>query len=175
MIGRHAMRSLLLLGLAASLAGCSEDMSDLRTYAAEIKARKSDDIEPIPRMRTYEPFAYRPADRREPFVPFAADTDQEQRRSNSGISPDFNRNREPLEEFPLDALRMAGSLKVAGTNYALVSAPDGVVHRVTVGNHMGKNFGEIVAIDKTGIRLVEIVPDGLGGYMKRDASIALEQ
>lgn len=169
-----ARRFLLLLPALLALAlvtGCGNDMSDLKSYVAKIKARKSSDIEPIPEIRPYEPFAYKPDDRRQPFTPITQDQGPPEH-SNSQISPNFGRNREPLEEFPLDALRMAGTLKIAGTTYALVKAPDGIVHRVTVGDHMGQNFGQIVAIDDTRIKLIEIVPDGLGGYMKRSASIA---
>ncbi len=68
---------------------------------------------------------------------------------------------------------MRGTLSFRGEQFAVVQAPDGVVHRVQIGNHMGQNFGRIVTINDAEIILEEIVPDGLGGYVKRDASVAL--
>jgi len=168
---KAALVAVLFAGL---LGGCGGDTSDLRDYVAEVKARKSSDIEPIPQIKPYEPYAYSVEGQREPFTPITQAASGPER-STSTLSPDFGRNREALEEFPLDALRMAGTLKIAGANYALVKAPDGIVHRVRVGDHMGQNFGQIVAIDDTEVRMVEIVPDGLGGYMKRAAAIAISE
>lgn len=168
-------RALAISLMGVALAGCGNDKSDLKAYATEVKARKSSDIEPIPHIAKYEPFTYRPADRRGPFTPFESSRESQQRESSSGIAPERDRRREPLEQFPLDALEMAGTLTVAGTRYALIKSPDGVVHRVTVGDHMGQNYGEIVAVKAGGVRLVEIVPDGRGGYEKRPASIALSE
>jgi type IV pilus assembly protein PilP len=159
----------LLAGLA--LSGCGNNMSDLRSYVEDVKSRKSSDIEPIPQIKAYQPFTYREQGRRNPFVAVVT-TSSGADRASSGVQPDFNRNREPLEEFPLDSLRMAGTLDIAGRRYALVQAPDNVVHRVRVGNHMGENFGQIVSIGDTRIQLIEIVPDGMGGYMKSEAALA---
>ncbi|MDN5938655.1 MAG: pilus assembly protein PilP [Salinisphaera sp.] len=162
----------LLLALPL-LGACEQDMSDLKTYVAKVKARKSAQIEPIPKMQPYEPFTYEPGERREPFAPFQEGPDLQPQREVSGVSPDFKRPRGPLEAFPLDALRMQGTLTVADTRYALIKAPDGVVYRVGKGAHMGQNYGEVVAVDQQGVRLTEIIPNGQGGYLRRDASIAL--
>lgn len=166
-----ALAGLLALAL---LTGCDGDMSDLRDYVAQVKARKSSDIEPIPQIKAYEPYTYVLSNLRDPFVPLTpANSGPE--RSTSTLSPNLNRNREPLEEFPLDSIRMAGTFRIAGSTYALVKAPDGIVHRVRTGDHMGQNFGRILAIEDTEVRMVEIVPDGLGGYMQRSASIAISE
>ena len=57
-----------------------------------------------------------------------------------------NRNKESLEEFPLDALKLVGMVTYEGRLYAMVKAPDGVIHRAGIGNHMGQNFGTITKI-----------------------------
>lgn len=173
MIGRHL---LLITAAAAMLLGCSQDMNDLETYIAEVKSRKSSDVEPIPQIQQYEPFTYLPAGRRDPFVPQAQEApDGGPDSPENSLRPDTNRNPEALEEYPLDSLRMVGTLSTERGTFALIRAPDGIVHRVTVGNYMGQNYGKIVGISEIEVRLEEIIPDGFGGYMKRDASIALSE
>lgn len=155
-------------------AGCSTDMSDLEGKVAEVKSQKSRAIEPIPQIKQYEAFTYDPGTRRNPFA-----SAQPQRNSsgfdNNGLKPDLNRNKEPLEEFPLDALSMMGIIESAGRVYAMVKAPDNVVHRVQVKDHMGQNYGEIIKISESEVLLNEIVPDGFGGWMERPATLALTQ
>lgn len=165
----------LTAALAAGLlAGCGGgDMSDLERYVAEVKSRKSSDIDPIPEIRPYEPYTYRPADRREPFTP-TLQTSEDQG-GGPGVRPDPDRPRETLEQYPLDSLRMQGTLSAGGTLYALIRDPEGVVHRVTLGDHMGQNYGEITEITPSEVTLIEIVPDGLGSYMERSADIALSE
>lgn len=170
------VRAVLVAAGVLVLAGCSRDMSDLEAYVAEVKARKSSNVEPIPQIQQYEPFSYVPAGRRDPFVPQA----QEAPGSGPGspehsLRPDTNRNPEALEEFPLDSLRMVGTLSTNNGTFALIRAPDGIVHRVTYGNYMGQNYGKIIGISEIEVQLEEIIPDGFGGYMKRDAAIALSE
>jgi len=166
----RAITPLVLTALL--LAGCSSGMDDLETYVAEVKARKTRAIEPIPQIKQYEAFTYVTENRRDPFV--RAEPPREAAPANS-LRPDLSRNREPLEEFPLDALRMLGIINAGNASYGLVKAPDNVVHRVTLGNHMGQNYGRISKISESQIDLVEIVPDGFGGFMERPANLALTE
>lgn len=171
-LARHALT--ILFGLM--LAACSRDMSDLREYVAEVKSRKSTEVEPLPQIRQYEPFEYESEGRRDPFEPQRPSGPVAGAASpENALRPDLNRNREPLEEFPLDGLRMVGTLQIQGTTYALIREPEGIVHKVTYGNYMGQNYGKIVGISEAEVRLEEIIPDGFGGYMKRPASIALSE
>ena len=87
----------------------------------------------------------------------------------------MRRNREPLEEFPVDSLRMLGMVTAQEHRYALIKAPDGVVHRVGMGEHMGQNYGEVVRINESEVGLKEIVPDGFGGWVERPAKLALAE
>jgi type IV pilus assembly protein PilP len=163
-----ALGCVALLGLGA----CSSGMEDLEQKVAEVKSRKSQEIEPVPQIKQFEAFAYLPADRRDPFQQAQPEQDGS---VASGPRPDLNRPREPLEEFPLDALRMQGVIETPGAVFALVKAPDGVIHRVAVGNHMGQNYGQIKAIQESEISLAEIVPDGFGGWVSRPATLALAE
>ena len=158
------------------LSGCSQDRSDLDEFIAEVKSRKSRAIEPIPQVKQYEAFAYVPGDRRDPFVQIEPERDDTvEQAAGSGISPDFTRNREPLEGYPIDSLRMVGTISKAGIRYAVVRAPDSVLHQIRPGNHLGQNFGRVEYITETEISLVEIVPDGFGGWMERPATLALTE
>ena len=156
--------------LALALGGCGGDNGDLRRYIEDVKARKSKDIEPIPQIQPYQPFTYIAEGRRDPFAkaPSARASGP-----GGGVMPDLKRNREPLEEFPLDALRMVGTLSIRGQQFALIRAPDAVVHRITVGNYMGQNYGKVMGITDAEISLKEIVPDGFGGYIERPATLVL--
>lgn len=167
-------RHLLMFLLPVTLVACSVGMSDLEDFVAQEKAKKSTRIEPIPQIKQYEAFAYVGGDRRDPFVP-SAERQADTAGGNSALRPDVHRNREPLEEFPLDGLRMLGMILANGQTYALVKAPDNVIHRVTRGDHMGQNYGAITQINDSEIKLTEIVPDGFGGWMQRPASLALAQ
>ncbi|MDB5972014.1 MAG: hypothetical protein JWQ90_4464 [Hydrocarboniphaga sp.] len=160
--------------LVLLLAGCGRGMDELEQWVADVKARKSTTIAPIPQIQPYEAFAYDVANRRDPFVPV-----EPQRPANAAVGagphPDFRRNKEALEEYPLDALRMQGTIRTPHAVYALVKAPDGVIHRVAAGSHMGQNFGEINAITDTEITLSELVADGFGGWLQRAAVLALSE
>jgi type IV pilus assembly protein PilP len=163
------LRIALMALVAFALSGCFHDMSDLTTYIQQVKSKKSTHIPPIPQMKPYQAFAYVADNRRDPFLPSAPNRAS----ANTALRPDMNRNKEPLEEFPLDSLQMSGVIDFGGKVYALVKAPDGVVHRVSVGDHMGQNYGTITKITPTEIDMTEIIPDGFGGWVERPATLAL--
>jgi type IV pilus assembly protein PilP len=165
-------RWLLAAAVVLALTACSSNMSDLQAYVDRVKARPGGRIKPLPQIRPAPTYTYKAAGRRSPFVP---DTRQRQISTNPNAvnGPDKNRPREFLEQFPLDTLKMVGTLDSKGNAYGLVETKDGLIHRVKVGNHMGQNYGRITAISDSKINLVEIVPDGLGGYIKRPAALAL--
>lgn len=159
--------SLLLCGL---LTGCGDDRSDLTAYVDSVKERPPQPIEPLPEVAHYQPFAYVPGGRRAPFTP--TQHPSEPSRRHNGIQPDTHRPTDPLEQFPLDALHMVGTITSDGITYALILAPDHVLHRVKRGDHLGQNYGEIKSVSDSGITITEIVPDGTGGYIKRGAALA---
>ena len=118
-------------------------------------------------MKTYEPFTYNPTGLRSPFTPPV------QTSAGGGPRPDAHRAREFLENYSLDTLKMVGTLRQSNRFYALVQTADGLVHRVLPGNHLGQNDGRITAITEAKISVVELVPDGVGGYVERAAAIPL--
>lgn len=70
---------------------------------------------------------------------------------------------------------MVGTLDVDGARSALILTPEQEVQRVRVGNHMGSNFGRITRIGDTQIDMVEIVPNGQGGWIERSRAMALKE
>lgn len=165
-------RPFLLLALVTMLTACGGGTDDLRAYIDEVKARPGGRIPPLPDIVPAPTFTYEAGDRRSPFVP---DTPQVRVSNNPSAvrGPDPNRPREFLEQFPLDTLRMVGTLELGSGAFGLVQTSDGLVHRVAVGNHLGQNYGRITDISDAEIQLVEIIPDGLGGYLERPAAVGL--
>lgn len=156
-----------LAALLVPLAGCTTQMESLQEQVAAAKKRPGGRIDPLPEIKPQEPYNYDASSVRSPFQPSDPAT------SEGGIRPDSNRMREFLEQYSLDTLRMVGTLRQGGGIYGLVQSKDGLIHRVAVGNHMGQADGRITAIAEAKISLVEIVPDGLGGFIERPAALAL--
>jgi type IV pilus assembly protein PilP len=152
-----------------ALSGCARSDADLRAQVEEIKAQRGAPLDPPPVLRTFESFVYQAQSLRDPFAP-STTTEV----ADSGVRPDINRPREPLESFPLDALDMVGTIGTGPAMVALIKDPSGLIHQVRVGNHMGQNFGRILAISETGVELVELVPNGTGGWLERQSAIALD-
>lgn len=169
-------RGVLLAGLlfaslsgASLLSGCGGRDSDLDHFIEATKKEPGGRVEPLPEVKPYEAYTYNDQDLRSPFVPGGSGSQV------SGLRPDSRRNREFLEQFSLDTLKMVGTLNLGANHYGLVATKDGRVHRVVVGEHLGTNDGKITDISPSKIALVEIVPDGLGGYIERPAALGLNE
>jgi type IV pilus assembly protein PilP len=163
-------RGLALALTAAALVACKPGRADLEQRVEEIKARKGAPLEPLPVMKTFETFEYTAQSMRDPFAPSA----EEDIETTSGPRPDMDRAREPLEGFPLDALDMVGTLGLSADVTGLIKDPDGVIHQVRPDNYMGQNFGRITGIYEDRIELVELISNGVGGWIERPAAIALD-
>jgi len=170
---KQIMKNSFVLILATfGLAACGGDKNDLDQYINEIKARPGGRIDPLPEITPYEVFTY-VADAQGLRSPFVPDTPQASGSAAGGARPDPDRSREYLESFPLDTLGMVGTLYIGETMYGLVQTADGLIHRVVPGNYMGQNDGRITDISESEITLVEIISDGIGGYIERDAAVGL--
>jgi len=167
---------LLTVVLGGGLSGCQGDTADLQRYFEEVKSRPGGDIEPIPSLEPHAPYIY-PGHGRSPFDSsvIARPLPAEPAGIPGEVDIDFDRPREPLESFPLDSLRLVGSLEQEGVRYALVRTPDRTIQSVRSGNYIGQNFGRITEITTREIRLVEVIPDAFGGYMERENSVALSE
>jgi type IV pilus assembly protein PilP len=162
----------LVLVMALGVAACGADMKELDRYINEVKSRPGGRIDPLPDITPYEIFTY-VADAEGLRSPFVPDTPETTGGTAGGTRPDPDRSREYLESFPLDTLGMVGTLYIGDTMYGLVRTSDGLIHRVVPGNYLGQNDGRITDISESEIALVEIISDGIGGYIERDAAISL--
>lgn len=155
------------------MAGCGADhLDDLRTFVRDAHKDRKPRIEPLPEVKTYESFVYAAMDGVDPFAQF--NLKPRGTSTAGGPSPDLHRRKEPLEDYPLDSLKMVGTLTRGSESWAVIQAPDGTVHRAQAGNHMGQNFGKVLSIKEEKIELVELVQDPLGEWIERKASISIE-
>lgn len=170
---RIVQAACLIAGLVM-LAGCTRGTSDLKDWVAHEKAKKGAPLKPLPVIKTFESFTYDDQDRRDPFSPSVAEQDTSAPDGTAGPRPDANRAKQPLELFALDSLRMVGTVGAGDGMEVLIKDPDGVIHRIGVNAYMGQNYGHVTAISEDHIDLVELVPNGNGGWMERPATIALD-
>ena len=168
-------RLALLVGFSL-LAGCGSggDFSDLRAYMDEVRARPKGSIEPLPKFQPYESFTYRAASLRSPFQPPIKIDVVARQKGSKEIKPDESRVKQFLEGFNIETFEMVGTLRNDHELFALVSGAGGV-HRVKVGDYLGRNNGKIIAINDSSIDVMEIVPDGEGGWLERPRSLSLKE
>lgn len=169
-----ASRILMSTVFLALMAGCtpSTDFSDIESFMDEVDARPRGRIEPLPAMETIPPFSYMAGNKRSPFEPPVV-LKRVERQSGPQVQPDFNRVKQYLEQFTIGQLSMVGTLAQNQQMFALVEDGQGSVHRVQVGDYMGTDHGKILSVGETSIELIEIVPDGSGGWVERERTVAL--
>lgn len=161
--------SLLIIMLVS---GCSENTTDLEEYIAQTRAKHLGSVQPLPQFKPYQNFIYSASDLRDPFEA-AFEAEAEESAAANSLRPNTERVKEPLENFPLDTLRMVGILEQHKQVWGLIKDPQNLVHRVQVGNFAGQNEGQIISVTENQIDFLEIVPDGLGGYIERNASLGI--
>ncbi|TXH72122.1 MAG: fimbrial protein [Lysobacteraceae bacterium] len=170
------VRIVLGAALALALAGCGRGITstpgeapNLVEWVASIKAKPAPPLDPLPVMQQFETFEYSAQVLRDPFsTAFSAGS------TSAGPRPDSNRRKQVLEQFPLDSLDMVGTIGGRNDLVALVMVPEKVTYRVRPGDYMGQSDGRVTGVFEDRIELVELVPDGAGGWLERPATVALE-
>jgi len=167
---------IVFIFVALFLLGCQKDKEDITVYMDTVKATKQAKIAPVPPVKPYKKFIYSASkeDLRNPFIKTVIDSplEIEKEKVNNGIQPDSSRLKEALESYGLQDLQLVGTLKKERL-WALIRAPEGVIHRVKVGDYMGLNEGEVLTISDEEVTLKEIVSNGDSGYLEREASLSL--
>lgn len=165
----------VLLSVASLLLGCSSDgLDDLREFVKTAHADRKPKIEPLPEIKPYEAFAYAAADLTNPFSPANLKPQLVQGMAG-GPRPDINRRKEPLEDYPLDGLKMVGTLSRGKQSWGIIQTSDGAVYRVQKGNYLGQNFGRITRVTDEKIDLVELIQGALGEWVEREAILAIQE
>ena len=155
------------------LAACSsEEHSDLRRFVKDSDKLPHGNIPPLPEVKPYEPYSYSAFDLTDPFKPRKIEPPKG---GGGALAPDLNRRREPLEAYPLESLRMVGTLEQKKQMFALVRAPDNTLYRVKAGNYLGQNFGRIVGISESAVKLKEIIQDSGGNWEEKDQVLQLSE
>ncbi|MBI5919997.1 MAG: pilus assembly protein PilP [Nitrosomonadales bacterium] len=167
------MKRLSILLSALVLVACGNDgLKDLREFVQNAGAGMRGQVAPPPEVKPYQAFNYdNAAGLPDPFKPRKQDMRQGGR---PGLNqPDLERRREMLEEYPLESLKMVGYMQKGGVGYAVVRSPDGRIHRVTKGNYLGQNFGQIRSISDAGVDIREMVQDSGGDWSERISTLQL--
>jgi type IV pilus assembly protein PilP len=161
---------LMLVACVALLSGCgAASHQDLREWMADQGKNAKGRLDPLPTIRPYESFAYNAFDLPDPFKPRKI----EPNKSTSKLQPDLTRRREPLEAFPLESLAMVGTIEKGKALYALVKTPERDIYQVRQGNYLGQNYGVIVDISDSELKLKELVQDGAGDWAERSSALNL--
>lgn len=165
----RTVRIAAAVALALAATACGRGTADLDAWVAEVKARPAPPLDALPPLKTFPPYEYTADTLRDPFsAPLGS-------RDAAGPRPDPNRRKEALEAFPLDALRMVGTIGTGGNTVALILAPDKVTYRVRANNYLGQSDGRVASVSTERIEIVELVSDGAGGWLERQASLALDE
>ena len=167
------MKQLLTLAVLLSLAACSgSEHDDLTQFVKESGANLRGKVEPLPEMKPYQAFAYNDYELSDPFKPRKL---KPSAGGGGGLQPDMNRPKEPLESFALETLKMVGVLKQKNDIYAVVKTPENTIYRVRAGNYLGQNFGKVLSVTDTEVKLKETVQDSAGDWAERDSTLTLQE
>ena len=167
------LRSLAVFSTLVLAACGSGEFSDLKEFVDQSGQGLRGRVEPLPQVKPYEPITYNAFELPDPFKPRKIEPAKGE--STSKLAPDLNRRREALEAYPLESLSMVGTLQKGKTLYALVKTPERDIYQVRQGNHMGQNYGVVVGITDTEIRLKELMQDGAGDWSERSSTLNLLQ
>ena len=169
------MRNLAIITAVLFLAACGGDehqdlKEELKNITKDLRGR----IDPLPVVKPYEPVPYRAFELSDPFGPAKIElaTGAAAKSKSGANAPDATRPKEPLEAYPLESLKMVGTLSQKGVTYALVRA-DSSLYRVKPGNYLGQNFGIITGISDNQINLKELVQDASGDWTERKIALQI--
>jgi type IV pilus assembly protein PilP len=166
------MKKLTCLLFSLMLAACGiGGMSDLKQFVADTGKDLQGKVEPLPQVKPYVPFEYNAFNLPDPFKPRKLSP----KGGGGGLQPDLARPKEPLEAYSLETLKMVGTLEKDGVINAVIKTPDNAIYHVHKGNYLGQNFGMIVGISDSGVKLKEIVQDSAGDWTERDSTLTLQE
>lgn len=168
-------RELFFILSVMSFLGCeTAEQSDLKAYMDATLKNPGGAVDPLPNFKPYQAFVYSATSTRSPFEPPIKIVNNFIGGPKSDIKPDFARVKEYLEGFAIHSLSLVGSLQKGDQLWGLINDGRGGVHRVAKGNYLGKDHGRIISASATQLTVVEIVSDGLNGWIERPRTIDLK-
>ena len=175
---RDMTRMACAFGLAAALAGCGDgDVQEVRDWMKQVERETVPAVKPLPEPKEFVPYAYNPGEEAlEPFseAKLLGEIARVAATSTNPLQPDESRPREVLENYPLDTMRMVGTLHKGGVSYALVQI-DASIFQVKAGQRIGQNHGLVTRISEGAIDIRETVEDATGDWVERKATIELAE
>ena len=166
----------MLLGVAL-LAGCSDsDVAEVNKWMDDVKKETRVNVTPLSEPKTFIPFAYGVRDEIDPFDPskLLAELARAAAATDNLLRPDMNRRKEFLEGFPIDTMKMVGTLNKGGMTWGLIQI-DRSVYQVKAGTRLGQNFGIVTGVADTAISLKETVQDAGGEWVERESKLELQE
>jgi type IV pilus assembly protein PilP len=167
--------TLLLLSSLLTACGVTSGTADLKQFMDDVVSQPRGVIEPLPVFEPYEAFSYSATGLRSPFdLPVNLNAVVKQTPRDSDLRPDLNRSKEQLEQYSFGSFSMVGTIKRESDQlWALISAPDSGIHKVKEGYYVGQNHGKVMRVSQQRIDIIEIVPNGVGGWLERPRSLVL--
>jgi type IV pilus assembly protein PilP len=158
------------------LAACGAEQQELSEWMEQQKREVKPSVQPLSPPKKFNPQPYAALTGVEPFSQqkLTVALKQEARQPNSLLAAEINRRKEPLEAYPLDSMRMVGSVVRSGRPYALLRV-DNLLYQVKAGDYLGQNYGKITRISETDVALREIVQDAAGEWIERSSAMQLQE
>ena len=165
-----------VLGAAVVLAGCGANTDELSQWMDQQKREVKPNVEPIAAPKKFVPQPYASITGIEPFSAqkVTSGTRMDSGQSNAMVAAQLRRRKEPLEAYPLDAMKMVGTVTRQGKPHALIEV-DKLLHYVKAGEYIGQNYGQITKIGETELSLRELVQDAAGEWIERTTTLQLQE
>lgn len=166
----------LLVGAGLVLSGCGGQNEELTQWMEQQKAAAKPNVEPISPPKKFVPQPYAAITGMEPFSnqKIGSGTKLEGGQSNAMLAAQLRRRKQPLEAYPLDAMKMVGTVVRQGRPHALIEV-DKLLYHVKTGEYLGQNYGEVTKIDETELALRELVQDAAGEWIERTTTLQLQE
>ena len=165
-----------VVGAATVLAGCGANTDELNQWMEQQKREVKPNVEPIAAPKKFVPQPYASITGIEPFSSqkVTTGTKVDSSQSNAMLAAQLRRRKEPLEAYPIDAMKMVGTVTRQGRPHALIEV-DKLLHYVKVGEYLGQNYGQITKIGETELSLRELVQDAAGEWIERTTTLQLQE
>ena len=171
----NKLKILMLLIPALLISACGDNGSgELTEWMATVKKETKQSIPKLTPPKVFVPVAYTGKDELDPFNAAKLLAVLARMKVSSNNGPDMERRKEALEAFPLDSLKMVGTIEKSGLKQALIQA-DKTVFQAKVGGYIGQNFGLITGIADDGVEIKETVQDGAGEWVERKVKLELQE